>query len=185
MKKDHRGLSLIEIVIVVAIMAILAGSVGIGVGMVLRKPADECASKLQSALQSNRMTAMGKVDARLEIYIEDGYIYIREIITSEVTPGHLDTQKTETRIGDRGVELYYVLSNNRTTPIHLSEGNPLILSFNRSNGGFNDLADMDSSLANVYCEKIYINKGNRTQVLTLTRLTGKVSVALGTLPSEE
>lgn len=169
MKKDHRGLSLIEIIVVIAIMAILAGSVGIGVGMVLRRPVDECASKLQSSLQSNRITAMGKISTKLEIYMDDGYIYIRETIESAD-----GIRSTESRIGDRGILLEYKLSGS-TTMIPLPEdGSPLILSFDRSSGAFKDLRDM--GLPNVYCEKIVISKGDRVKELTLARLTGKVTL---------
>lgn len=169
MKKDHRGLSLIEIIVVIAIMSILAGTVGIGVGMALRRPVDECASKLQASLQSNRLTAMGKISAKLEIYMDDGYIYIRETIVSSD-----GVRTTETRIGDRGILLEYKLSGGDALIPLPEDGSPLILSFDRSSGAFKDLEEM--TLPNVYCEKIVISKGDRVKELTLARLTGKVTL---------
>ena len=59
MKNDNRGLSLVEVVIVLAIMAVLGTVVSVGVNLVTRKPADQCASRLQTVLQNNRMTTMG------------------------------------------------------------------------------------------------------------------------------
>lgn len=173
MRKDNRGLSLIEIIIVLAIMAATAGAFTIGLSMILRKPADECAAKLQASLQSNRMLAMGKVSTKLEIYMDaDGYIYLREITETATSTGP-DIRTTETRIGDRGVTLVYKLSDGSSASL-LPGGSPLILSFDRSSGAFKDLKEM--GFPDRYCETITISKSGRDKVLTLAYLTGKVTL---------
>lgn len=173
MRKDNRGLSMIEVIVVLAIMSVMAGAFTIGLSMALRKPADECASKLQSALQSNRMLAMGKLDTKLEIYMDaEGYIYLREI-TETATPTGSDVRTTETLIGDSGITFEYELSDGSTASL-LPEGSPLILSFDRSSGAFKDLEEM--GFPNRYCKTITISKSGLVKVLTMSYLTGKVTL---------
>lgn len=173
MRKNNRGLSIIEVIVVLAVMSIMAGAFTIGISMVLRKPADECASKLQSSLQSNRMLAMGKLETRLEIYMDaEGFIYLREITKTATATGS-DVQTTETLIGDRGVVFEYELSDGSTDSL-VPGGSPLILSFDRSSGAFKDLKEM--GLPNKYCKTITISKSGLEKKLTLAYLTGKVTL---------
>ena len=81
MKKNNLGMSLVEIIIVIAILAVAAGTLGLGIGMITGKPAEKCAKKLNAIMNNNRMTTMGKLSARLEIYIDaEGYICVDEIV---------------------------------------------------------------------------------------------------------
>ena len=100
MKRNNRGMSLVEVIIVVAILSIVAGGITMGIGFITGKPADECANKLRAALQSNRTTTMGKLSAKLEICVEDDGIYIKETIG---TAGESSAKVNRTRIGDAGI----------------------------------------------------------------------------------
>lgn len=176
MKRDNRGLSLVEIIVVVAIMAALGGSIIIGVGLATGRPADECAAKLQSILQSSRLSAMGKVDNKIEIYMNaEGYIYVKETVTTATGNGAgsgMADRVTETRIGERGITFVYTLSNHSTGTL-TPGGASLVLSFDRSSGAFNGLEGYPTP---VYCESITISRGSREKTLTLSSLTGKVSL---------
>ncbi|MCH5274827.1 MAG: prepilin-type N-terminal cleavage/methylation domain-containing protein [Lachnospiraceae bacterium] len=175
MRKDNRGLSLVEIIIVITILAILAGAVTTGVSLATGRPADECAAKLQSAIQSSRLSAMGKVNVTLEIYMNDkGYIYVAETVETEsenpTDPPVVRT--TLTRIGDLGVSLEFTLTNGVTTTLQPNHANSLILSFDRSSGAFKPIA----GYSDVYCKTITISRGNRVKELELTYVTGKVTL---------
>lgn len=173
MRRDNRGLSMIEVIVVLAIMSVMAGAFTIGISMALRKPADECASKLQSSLQSNRILAMGKIDTKLEIYMDaEGYIYLREITETATSTGS-DVKTTETLIGEKGITFEYELSDGNTASL-LPGGSPLILSFDRSSGAFKDLTEM--GFPNRYCKTITISKSGLVKVLTMSYLTGKVTL---------
>ena len=66
MKKDNRGLSLVEVIIVITIMAVLGGLMTMGISAGVSKPAEECAEKLEAALNNARITTMGKQSVELE-----------------------------------------------------------------------------------------------------------------------
>lgn len=169
MKRDNRGLSLVELIIVIAIIAVLGGTIVYGVGMISGKPAEVCANKLASALQNDRVTAMGKMDARLELYTKDGGIWIKEADGSKTTA---------VQIGDAGVELQYRITGDAEDVYRNlgDEAHPLILSFDRSTGAFHDLSEMDASLAGKYCLEIKCSKAHKIKRLMLSWLTGKISV---------
>lgn len=44
-KKDNRGVSLVEIIVVIAIMAVLVGVTSYGLSLISGKPVDECAKR--------------------------------------------------------------------------------------------------------------------------------------------
>lgn len=169
MKKDNRGFSLVELIIVMAIMALLAGGTLIGIGMVSGKPAEECASKIHSSLQGNRITAMGKYSSSISFYVNtDGSIYMMETING--------ADSAPVKIGDSGVKVQYRVTGDGAEEWHDlgSSSDPLIISYNRSTGAFNDLEAM--GLDDKYCLEIKCSKANKVKVITLYHLTGKTSL---------
>ena len=66
MKQENKGFSLVELIVVIAIMTILTGLISAGIGMAVSKPADECIDKFKASLQSIRVTSMRKIDAHIE-----------------------------------------------------------------------------------------------------------------------
>lgn len=169
MKKDNRGFSLVELIIVMAIMAVLAGGTLIGIGMVSGKAADECANKLFQTIQSNRMTAMGKYSASLSVYKDtDGVIWVMETVDG--------VDKTPIQIGSSGVSVQYRVTGDGDSAWRNlgDDASPLILSFDRSNGSFKDLESM--GLADKYCLEIRCSKANKVKVIKLYHLTGKIAI---------
>lgn len=165
MKRNNRGMSLVEVIIVVAILSMVAGGITLGIGFITGKPADECANKLKAALQNNRMTTMGKLSAKLEIRVEADGIYIKETIG---TAGEASAKVNTTRIGDAGIEIKYAVSGGGY--VDLPVGSSLEISFNRSSGAFNPLP------GGGYCTEIVISKGSTVKTLKLYYLTGKIEL---------
>ncbi len=173
MKKNNLGMSLVEIIIVIAILAVIAGSIGLGIGLITGKPAEKCAKKLNAIMQNNRMTTMGKLSARLEIYIDaEGYICVNEYVE---TAGEGE-KVTTTRIGEKGVLLRYKISGEPDFRDLNAAMPPLIISFNRSSGAFHDLSAMGPTYAGKYCIEIEISKGDTVKLLKLSYLTGKIAM---------
>lgn len=184
MKRDNRGMSLVELIIVMAILAVLSGVMILGISLISGKPAEVCANKLVSALASDRMTAMGSMSARLAIYKDaEGRIWVKETVT-ELDGSERDAVPVQ--VGDAGVTVRYRITGD---PDIGSSGNsgrdlgdssaPLVISFDRSTGAFNDLAygdHMGTGLEGKYCVEIICHKAGTTKVIKLSYLTGKVSM---------
>lgn len=168
---DNKGMSLVEIVIVVTIMTVLTGVMAVGVSLALSKPADECAEKIVSTLSNARITTMGKQGISLRFYKDsDQSIWLEEVITNP--DGTLAPPK-KSKIGQKGVEVKYKLEGDAPKDLD-SDG--ITLSFKRSTGGFNTTYSPPSTDTGKYCEEIVVHKGNRTKTITLYYLTGKVTI---------
>lgn len=167
---DNKGLSLVEIVIVVTIMTVLTGIMAVGVSLALSKPADECAEKIVSTLSNARITTMGKQGITLKFYEEsDQSIWLEEVITNP--NGTISSRKS--KIGQKGVVVTYKLDGDTHKNLG-SDG--IALSFKRSTGGFNTAESPLGTDKGKYCEEIVVSKGNRTKTITLYYLTGKVTI---------
>lgn len=160
--KDNRGLSLVEIIIVVALMSILVGASVIGISMVSGKPVDKCASSLKMALTNNRLTAVGKKTSSLVIKMEtDGSVWVVE---------NLDGNTSKTKMCDKGVNVR----------IHYTSGSDFLMtpgdetdeiSFNRSTGEF-----IFTTGKEIEYIEITKNHSSRVRKLVFYSLTGKVAL---------
>ena len=84
MEKNNKGYSLVELIIVIAIMALLTGTVFFSINMIFGAGAKACANDIKEALAENKVTAMGKSGARVEIYRDasDDCVYAVQWIKS-------------------------------------------------------------------------------------------------------
>lgn len=166
MRMDNKGLSMVELLIVVAIMAVLAGTLTVGVSAAFSKPADECAEKIATVLSNARITTMGKQNLELQFYTKDDCIYLKEIVTA--ADGTVSTR--ESKISKKGVTVEYKLTGGGSYVPLGNSSSPLTLSFKRSTGGFNPCS------GGSYCEEIRVTKGSRVRIIKLAYLTGKVMI---------
>ena len=167
-KQDNRGLSLVEVIIVVAIMSVLIGITGFGLGMINGKPADECAQKITYSLQNSRTKAMGKYALTYELYMEGDVLKVKETVQNDPSDAAVDSIST---VGAKGVTATYKLSGD-TTEYSISGTNKLVIRFDRAGGGF---APVDPTTGK-YCEEIKISKASTTRTITLVPPTGKVTL---------
>lgn len=168
LKQDNRGISLVEIIIVVAIMTIVGGGLYIGISAVSDKPSQQCAEKLVHSLTRHRTTAMGKKSGGTQFEIkknteaDGGRIVAREIVEgvpSEWIP-----------ISDRTVDVYYTIGGTETK----LDSTPLVLKFKRGSGGFEKVAAVGD-----YCTQLRVIRGdsvNTEFIVELSPLTGKVNI---------
>lgn len=162
-RKDNRGISLVEVMVVVAIIVVL-GAVGIwGVNAISGKPAEQCAQQIIYSLERHRTSAMGKVNAKYVLYVDgSGKIMVDEYLTNNAAFG-APIRKIE--VGATRNVVTYTTSTGATYDL---ESNPLTLRFDRGSGSFQKLADGS------YCQSISIKRGGREYTVAFVPLTGKV-----------
>lgn len=170
MKKDNKGYSLVELIIVIAIMALLAVTTLFSISMIFGASAKACANDIKEALAENKVTAMGKSEAKVEIYRDaaDDCVYVRQWVKK----GDVWESKDPEQLGNSRVYVAYV-AEGETDETELTAGSSLQICYDRSNGSFSDKSD-----GCILCEEIYVKGGSRFYKLTLTKLTGKVVVEL-------
>ncbi len=169
-EKDNRGMTLVEIIIVLALMTVIAGMTGYGLSLVSNKPVQECTKKVEIALNRNRTNSMGKKEAWVEFYIKDGHVTVLEHTLSGragATP-----LETETTIGDRDVNMRLTYSDGSVVPL---DGTHRRIAFARDSGAL--VGDESGRV----CTKIEIFKGTYSdagfkQTINLVPLTGKVTI---------
>lgn len=165
-KIGNRGFSLVELVVVMAIIVIIGGAAFTGLKLLTSRPVDECAKKLQIALEGNRNTTMGKYSSSL-VFTEDANgVWLEEFINS-VSQG-------KTQIGQSGVNVKYTTQENGAGTISTYDlsTSPIQISFNRANGSLNHQGDNKT-----YVTSFIVSRGDaRTLTVTIDRLTGRVEV---------
>lgn len=172
-KKDNRGMSLVEIILVIGLMGIIAGMTGYGLTLISKKPVQECAKKVEIALNQNRTNSMGKKVAYLEFYMtasdSSGRAAFREYSQSaresDVREGD------ETIIGAAGVKLRFVYKNAAGAESEVTMGTGHIkVSFKRDSGSLVEEGGLVLDRIEIYKDAAYV------ETVSIDKLTGKVTL---------
>ena len=166
LKIDQTGFSLVELIIVIAILSVVMGMFMMGINLIFTLPARQCARELKSAIEKTRIDTMGKEDgdAKLVISVKEDGVYAEEVY--EKSKKGLSPTEVSSKLCDRKVLIYW--GKGTTTPLQESETKTL--SFKRETGGFSGLD---------YTSEITIISGSDTWKLTLYKLTGIVELERG------
>lgn len=169
--KDQRGFSLVEFIIVIAIIAVVGGLVSGFMPVLNGKYAKDAATRTQSALSGSRMSALSKsngateYDVYIRIYMSGGSTYIDNVVKGVTT--------TE-RIGNSRVSVSAVKGEPGTTgsdeTVVLADGAEIVIAFDRSDGSFNPVQGEDD----IYWKELYFVQGTHTYRLELVAQTGKI-----------
>lgn len=163
--KQNKGVTLVEILIVVAILAIMTGAAGIGISLLYSKDAESCAKTINTMLESARMTSLAK----------NGTYFFS-----------LDTESRECEV-EPGVKKEELPS--RVTLTLSSEGSydfsankKIEIEFDKSTGKVKrlsaDAADVDIKTVNVIRMHAESSNGKKATVVLVTA-TGKHFIEYG------
>lgn len=168
---NNNGYSLVELIIVIAIMAALIGTVFFSVSMVFGANAKTCANNIQRAIADCKVTTMGKKEAYLELYrAADGNVYTKLYVYEQ--NGAAPTEGEPQKMGNSRVYVGYTKEGeNAQNAQSLDEGDSVIIKFDRSSGSFDKTAYGD-------CAQIVVRGGSKNYALELIQLTGKSEVKI-------
>lgn len=172
MKCNNKGMSLVEIIIVVAMMSIILGVAGYSLSLSSTKHIDECAKKMTSAIQHCRTVTMGKNETTITIsYDGSGRVVVTENVTRIDDTGAPVTNSNQTIIGKKGLTVTYGVSGIGGGDKSLAS-EPLTLKFNRGNGSL----EATNGVENLLCTRIQISGNGGSRNIEIVPITGKVTL---------
>lgn len=163
MKKD-RGFSLIELLVVVAVMSVLVALLSVTINVVFSQRVSSAASDTKSLFQAAQTVAMSKDNCYVSLSVNgDGDI---EITSYSSTTKQLDSVIVEDNIA--------VTLEIGGTAYTVSGSDDYQIRYIRESGAF-DTVYINGVDTGKYCTKITMSKGSKTEVLQLSKLTGKIT----------
>lgn len=165
MRNNNKGFSLVELIIVVAIISLFTGIAGYGISLSSGKAADECAQKLASSIQRARTSSMGKNETKIEISKDEDGVWAQETVTladKDTGGAGADVPQEKVKVGAKNLNVKF----NGSV---LSEGDVVKLEFDRSSGA---LKGYDSTAELLFV----ISKASKERKVKIVPLTGKVTV---------
>lgn len=171
--KDNRGFSLVELVIVIAIIAVLSAATISGLGYIWGTNVRSCANELKTAVGKTQITTMGKTETTLHIYKDpaSGDYYKQELVVNGISAS--TSAEDPQKIGSGLVDIQF-----RTFPsgtlIDLTGSNTLDIQFDRSSGAQKVMTA--GAGAGECCDRIIVSFGSRKEDVVLVPATGKVYI---------
>ena len=88
---NNKGFSLIELIVIIAIMGVLVGGASLGIGLVFSKDAMKCATRLNDSIYDARANSMYKTGEFKLIIDNSGSANTATISQTDLTPVTSDT----------------------------------------------------------------------------------------------
>lgn len=159
----NKGISLVEMVVILAILSVVTVASLIGLKLITEKPVDACGECIANSIEELRTITMGKESCEGEISVDsEGVVWFKETVDS--------TAKPAKKVGASGLTLTATFQNGATCVIDSS--NPLTIEFKRETGGLKE----DPGAGRDYLKEISISKGSKEVKVTIGRIAGKVAL---------
>ena len=176
---NNKGISLIELIVIIAIMGVLVGGASLGIGLVFSKDAMKCATRLNDSIYDARANSMYKA-GKFELSIDNsGSANTATISQTDLTPATSDT-----------VYLDGVDSSKKTTisarfvteavPAGTAISLPVSVTFDKAKGNVYSVVDADEMTYGdgIIVFEIEPLRGNRNRKakVQLVTTTGKHTI---------
>lgn len=172
MRKDNSGFSLVELIVVIAMMVILTAVGGAWIGRISGYRARECASKVTSSITSLKVQALSKAVDHGDVYCRihkksDGKYYV------ETKAGNI---QEDIQVGkSSSLKISYTLSSGYVQEV--TDSDELYISYARNTGALIYSPDGSNWYINVpsnEVKKISVSNGTRNYDIDIVAKTGKI-----------
>lgn len=178
--KSSDGFSLVELVIVVAILAIVAGGLVLSASVVSHRRVTKCAEEIGSTIERTRVLTLGKAQNDVECVLT--YDSLDNAYYAVIIQGGSEVSRRKVGEPPIAITVYF---DNETAGYQLENimGNApakdpsagLHLLFNRSSGAFAEGTNTAGGVKK-YCSKIVVSGSDREVEINTVGKTGKITV---------
>lgn len=161
----NKGFSIVEIIIVIALMAVVSGVFVLSLNVQYSASTNKCAEQINSLLEKTRITTMSKKDIHYLVIYQDTNDHYYASITKDVLA---PTEPVD--LGSARIAIFYDIKDDITgavTEYEVSTSNPLTITFDQSSGSFVEYAP------NQYVDRISIKGSKDGDAVTLSSSTGR------------
>ena len=179
--KNNRGLSLVELIITISIMAVLVGFISISMVSVFGLEAKACASDLNAFLKDTKTLALIKDYQELRIYADATgtknvefvqYVYQEDPANPGVVLPDPQPQVARTEfLAKDSVEIRFLFSDGSVSTLG-GVTTSVTLAFDRSSGAF-VYPKINDVEVNRYCTGIEVERAGKTVTIQMAPTTGK------------
>ena len=174
MRKNNKGYSLVELIVVIAIISVVGMGALWSIIMVFSANAKTCANDIVGAISECKVTTMSKGQGNVRVIIYrgvNGNIY-SELQMRESSGGSWEAVREAEKIGARKCSVG-TTDGADDLPDKASAWE---IYFDRSSGSF--LYSTDSGKPNTSVREIYVQGGRKNYCIKLEELTGKTILEL-------
>ena len=164
--EKNKGMTLIELIVVIGIMGVVVGLIGLSFAVVSRQRLSSAASEVKGQFQTAQTIALSKDDCfiKIEKNSDDEVVFTTCSAADIVLDTCIISRKITVRIYEDG----------ETTPIDLDHG-AIIIKYIRQTGGFDYPRQGADELAKITTISFARGNGENEITLRLNKATGKVS----------
>jgi len=183
MKNRNAGYSLIELIVVIAVMVILGA---VGAGWIVRISGyrvRETTSKVTNSLNAAKIKVMSKERNegegywKLERDSNDDFYYVSIVTPIYESSGTITENVERTKVSRSKIVTVSYTTVDNSTPTEITSGSALYLSWKRSSGasvfGGSTGATWNTNVAKGV-DSIIVSGGGKSYTITLVPMTGKV-----------
>lgn len=192
MRQKNKGFTLVEMVITVAIFAILLGILVPSLNSILGFRTQRAANSIASALDKTKIEASNRLVGEMKLEkLDDGYYISYYLDRGKVGSESNVEQDQAEKIAPARTLISYMTDDNVTHP--METGDSIVLTYDRATGGFlplqettwtqkeilselKDGKDIPLTREGSYCTAIIVQSGRRIKTINMDINTGKYEI---------
>lgn len=169
--RENKGYSLVELIVIIAIMAVLTGVVSIGMSNIFHSKVTNCSESIESILNKVKTKTMGKDSVTLRIYQGNEGQYFAEITTA----GEANSEIKQ--IGKTGIDVMFTedssvtnMSGSGVAKVDKDTNTEINIEFDRGSGA------VKTDAGGNCVRRIWVTHNGYTKTIVIYQETGKIEM---------